>query len=930
MSKKFVYLVCFVLVLSIALTSAANAADPNLMGWWKFDGDALDSSGNERHGTLNGSPTFGPGVFGQALECQANPDYVTIDGYKGILGTHAFSITAWVKTTNTAIEQIVHWGAHADGQRVEFRINNNMLRISHGGGNVQGNTDLTDGEWYHVAVTVIDNATASSGDVTFYVDGQDDTIESTDPDGWDIVANATLDVTIGWRPTQQDRPFIGSIDDVRIYDKVLTQDEILAIMEGGGEAYPFAMGPDPVDGALLEDTWANLSWRAGDFAVSHDVYIGENFDDVNDGAESTFQGNQAATKLIVGFPGMPLPDGLVPGTTYYWRIDEVNEADPNSPWKGNVWSFTIPPRTAYDLIPADGAKFIDPNVELGWTAGFNAKLHYVFFGDNFDDVNNAVAGLPQSEITYSPGTLELDRVYYWRIDEFDGVSTHKGDVLSFRTLPEIPITDPNLMCWWTLEEGSGTTAVDWSGHGNHGEFNGNPQWVPGYDGYALHFVSESDRVVRSLGTAADWPACTVAFWVKPDTLGQNTFSGMFSSHVPNSAGFQVDVDGGNPGYYRINPGDLLFGTVTTSWVHLAVVCDGTFAKLYNNGYLVASGTLTDTTFNQFAIGTNRNAVNSLFGIIDDFRIYDKVLTDEEIQLTMRGDPLLAWGPKPTPGSTLYIRDATPLSWSAGDNASQHDVYFGTDRDAVADANASDTTGIYRGRQGITIYTPPEGVEWGGGPYYWRVDEYNTDATISKGRIWSFTVTDFIGIDDFEDYNDYEPDRIFETWIDGWGVETNGSEVGYAEPNFPDGEHHVETTIVHGGGQSMPYFYENNFKYSEATMTLVWPRNWTEEGVGVLSLWFYGDTSNAAELMYVNLNGIATVYHDNPDAALINEWTEWTIDLQEFAAKGVNLANVNTISIGFGDKNNLQAGGSGLVFFDDIRLYRLAEPEQEAP
>jgi len=122
---------------------------------------------------------------------------------------------------------------------------------------------------------------------------------------------------------------------------------------------------------------------------------------------------------------------------------------------------------------------------------------------------------------------------------------------------------------------------------------------------------------------------------------------------------------------------------------------------------------------------------------------------------------------------------------------------------------------------------------------------------------------------------------------------------------------------------MPVYYENNFKYSEITMTLVSARDWTEEGVGVLSLWFYGDASNTAERMYVALNGSATVYHDNPNAAQIATWTEWRIDLQEFAAKGVNLANVNTISIGFGDKNNLQAGGSGLVFFDDIRLYRLA-------
>jgi len=123
---------------------------------------------------------------------------------------------------------------------------------------------------------------------------------------------------------------------------------------------------------------------------------------------------------------------------------------------------------------------------------------------------------------------------------------------------------------------------------------------------------------------------------------------------------------------------------------------------------------------------------------------------------------------------------------------------------------------------------------------------------------------------------------------------------------------------------MPLYYDNNFMYSEATMTLT-QRNWTEEGVGVLSLWFRGDADNAAERMYLALNGSATVYHGNPNAAQIERWTEWTIDLQEFAAQGVNLYTVNTISIGFGDKNNLQAGGSGMVFFDDIRLYRPPAP-----
>ena len=119
---------------------------------------------------------------------------------------------------------------------------------------------------------------------------------------------------------------------------------------------------------------------------------------------------------------------------------------------------------------------------------------------------------------------------------------------------------------------------------------------------------------------------------------------------------------------------------------------------------------------------------------------------------------------------------------------------------------------------------------------------------------------------------------------------------------------------------MPLFFDNNLKYSEVTMTLVYPRDWTEQGVGVLSLWIRGDTSNAAERIYVALNGVA-VYHDDPAAAQAAGWTEWRIPLSEFASKGVNLAAVNTVSIGLGDKNNVTAGGSGVLYVDDIRLYR---------
>jgi hypothetical protein len=480
--------------------------------------------------------------------------------------------------------------------------------------------------------------------------------------------------------------------------------------------------PNPADCSLHNETWVNLFWNPGDFAVSHDVFLGDNFDDVNNGTGDTFQSNQDATYFVAGYPGVAYPDGLVPGKTYYWRIDEVNDTDPNSPWKGDVWSFMLPPRTAYAPDPADAADYVDQNLQLSWSSGLGVKLHYVYFGDNFYDVNNASGGSPQGVATYFPAPLRLAHTYYWRVDEFDAIDTYKGDVWSFTTYGAV--------------------------------------------------------------------------------------------RKPNPANGAVDV--------------------------------------------------------------------------------------KQTQI---------------------------ITWFPSVSAASHELYFGTDKDSVK--NADTASPEYKGTNalGSESYDPGK-LEWNV-TYYWRIDEVNNTNPDSPwtGILWSFTTANFLVVDDFESYNDIDPpdpgsNRIFESWSDGYEIPTNGALVGNELPPY------AETSIVHYGSQSMPYFCDNSFGYSEATLTLTYPRDWTENGVNRLTIWFRGDSANAAETLYIALNDRATVYHDNPNAALIDTWTEWTIDLQAFADQGVNLTNVNSISIGFGDWNNLQPGGSGTMYFDDIRLYRSSEPEPE--
>jgi len=131
----------------------------------------------------------------------------------------------------------------------------------------------------------------------------------------------------------------GILDEAVVFNRALTNAEIF---NHASSIFLTATNPKPEDGAIYKDHQANLTWTAGFKATSHDVYFGDSFADVKDGTDSTFQGNQFSSSFDVGLSDSPCPDGLIPGTTYYWRVDEVNHWYQDSPWIGDVWSFTIP------------------------------------------------------------------------------------------------------------------------------------------------------------------------------------------------------------------------------------------------------------------------------------------------------------------------------------------------------------------------------------------------------------------------------------------------------------------------------------------------------------------------------------------------------------------------------------------------------------
>jgi hypothetical protein len=296
------------------------------------------------------------------------------------------------------------------------------------------------------------------------------------------------------------------------------------------------------------------------------------------------------------------------------------------------------------------------------------------------------------------------------------------------------------------------------------------------------------------------------------------------------------------------------------WHHLAGTFDGSQLLLYVDGALqAATGFAGAVPTSVYAVNIGREAVGNRFlydGAIDEVRIYDRALTEDEIILAMRGDPLQAWAPIPRNGTVVDIRNPLQLSWSAGEGAVQHDVYLGTDSAAVENAGSSDATGLYRGRQSDTTYTPPDALEWGQ-TYYWRIDEVQDNGTVTPGRLWSVTVADYLIVDDFESYTNDSPNRVFQTWIDGLEFSADkyfpngspgngtGAIVGY-DPQVRDV---METVIVHGGKQSMPFGFDNSTSpfYSETVREWSTAQSWTDGGVDTLTLYLRGDAAAFLEI-----------------------------------------------------------------------------------
>jgi hypothetical protein len=322
---------------------AFAGVDPSLIGWWWFDEGAGtvagDSSQFGNHGTLTNGPTWVPGVFGSALKFDGVDDFVSVPHNASLTVSSEVAVAVWINPQRYNAPNGDPWQGiigKQEGQR-SYNLYTEASRALHfstaGVGTLSTATLPPLNEWVHVCGMVV------KGTHAYFINGQ---AAGTGGSGITLPGAAdTANVVIGRTNEGVNRSFLGMIDDVRVYNRSLTQAEVQEIMTGNDLLTGAATSPTPADGAKDVHRDVTLAWVAGQYAATHDVYLGTSFADVNDASRTNPKGvlvSQGQTSAAYDVVEL-----LEFGTVYYWRVDEVNAAPDNTVFKGPVWSFTAEP-----------------------------------------------------------------------------------------------------------------------------------------------------------------------------------------------------------------------------------------------------------------------------------------------------------------------------------------------------------------------------------------------------------------------------------------------------------------------------------------------------------------------------------------------------------------------------------------------------------
>jgi hypothetical protein len=933
-----------------------------------LDGDLLDSSGNGNHAQARGDArSVSDAQRGTVLEFDGNGDYLEIPNSASLNITgDQITLASWVYFEDVAGDpEIVIAKPYQDGSHVSPYFSYGLHMLSNGtprfwlsfsGGarNAPGSPNFQSGRWYHMA-GVYDGA-----QMILYVDGE---VSATTSATGNIVGydNPLLLGINGGRG----EPMEGKIDEVAIFDRALPQAEIQELMaEGLGDA-TLASAPVPGDeqGDVPRET--ALSWSAGELAGTHDVYLGTIATDI----DTADRANPSGVLVSQGQAGTTYapPAVLEFGQTYYWRVDEVNATPDHAIFKGELWSFTVEP-FAYPIENVIATSNASSTADAGPEntvngSGLNANDEHsieatdmwlatptgadpVYIQYEFDGVykqhemwvwNYNVQfeivlgfGLKEVAIEYSQDGVEwmsLGAVEFAKATatasytanttvDMQGVAARyvrltvnsgwgalgqyglsEVRFLSTPVQPREPqpadgaadVTPNAVLSWRSGREaashevylGTDAEALELAGTVTQAsltpgdlEFGTNYYW-------RVDEVNEAEAIPVWQG--AVWSFSTVAYAVIDDMEGYDDEENrIFDTWLD---GF-VNATGSTVGYFEapfaeqsvVNSGrqsmPMEYANDTAPFYSeaerdlsgLDIETNGADTlRLFVAGQAPAFAETADGTILMNAIGTD------IWNTADEFRYAYKTLSGDG-SMVARVDSLVDSDVWAKGGvmirETIEAGSAFAAVYMTGDNGVRYQARLTTDAAAVSDTSVATAEQIAL-REPVWVKIERVGNAFNG--------YYSTDGESWTAMAWNPQTIDMA--------NDVTIGLALTSH--NATITTGAAFAGVAEEGGVSG-------------------------------------NWQIAEVGVAQ----PTTGNDIEPLYVALEdtsgNVAVVTHPNPAAAGISAWQEWLIPYSDLA--GINLNRVAAMYIGVGDRDNPTAGGTGLIFIDDIGYGRPATVE----
>ncbi|MBI9018048.1 MAG: hypothetical protein JEZ07_12400 [Phycisphaerae bacterium] len=633
----------------------------NLLGHWQMDettGTVInDSSMNDLDGTFTGetNATTVAGRINTAIDFDGTDDYVDLGTDADLKPAFPVSISAWVNLDTIGACTVVSLddpsGSNYYGIFLEITsAGKAVLSYGDGGGvttsdirSIEGSTTLTTGKWYHIAGVIRDTY-----DMDLYVNGINEN-GSYSGTGGELQYSTTGHSFIG------DADLDGSIDDVRIYDRSLSYADVSTLYElGSGDAFAH-WKLDETTGTTAADNSNNaLDGTFGSSPVWTSAgKVGGclTFDGTDDYLACGTQWN------ISDFGGST---GSV--TIAGWvKPDSVDTYNVITKYMGGVYYFSAGMTGAgsgkLKCMVRDNTNNINYWPESLGTISANQWTHVVFILEGGVGYKFYINGQLDREVfdsnigpyQYSGsgyighGINATDYFFDGSLDDIRVYDT----VLSASEIENMyERTSGSLIGHWALNG----NADDATANDNDGTLYGSPTLVDGVKDGAVEFDGTDDYVDlgtdSSLDISGTVPVFTISAWINPAEVND------FDTIISNSEGggvtavrFNMDILGnklrvciGNgtsfSSYY--SAADTFSSEETSKWHHVSVVSDGANVKLFINGLqsgstgTMISGGLASSTAS-WKIGQGFNSSSYLFtGLIDDVRIYDRVLFEDEI------------------------------------------------------------------------------------------------------------------------------------------------------------------------------------------------------------------------------------------------------------------------------------------------------------